>query len=205
MIVPEPAEIHQYAEQILRRPEFNAAVEKPRAPGWLQRLLEWLATHRIHPLVNVNVGTILLIAAGAALALILAFWLRGYIKSGGFQPRRREATPSQPEDAAPAAPVSARESLRMAGAALAAGDARGAIQALLRACLDHLGSRGAITLERWKTNTIYLHECSPSLPSYGVFRDLASAHNDIVYAHRSVDVQRIGALMNALARQMESA
>ena len=90
----------------------------------------------------------------------------------------------------------------MAGAALAAGDARGAIQALLRACLDHLGSLGAITLERWKTNTIYLHECSTAVSSYGVFRDLAMTHNDIVYAHRNVDAHRVGLLMDALTRHI---
>jgi hypothetical protein len=202
MTVPGPAEIHRYAQEILRRPEFNPAIEQPHAPGWLQRILEWLLTHRIHPQVNVNVGTILLIVVGAALALLLASWLRRFLASGGFAVLRRNTTTPAPQASARARPASARDSLRMAGVALAAGDARGAIQALLRACLDHLGSLGAITLERWKTNTVYLGECPSSLPSYPVFRDVATAHNDIVYAHRSIGTERIGAMMDALARQI---
>ncbi|HTP57548.1 MAG TPA: hypothetical protein VMM82_01440, partial [Spirochaetia bacterium] len=117
----------------------------------------------------------------------------------------RETMSAHQRAPAPEEPASVRDSLRAAGAALAAGDARGAIQALLRACLVHLGSRGAITLERWKTNTIYLRECSTASSWYAVFRDLAMAHNDIVYAHRSVDAHRIGVLMDALARQIETA
>jgi hypothetical protein len=155
-------------------------------------------------LANVSIGTILLIAVGAALVTFLAFRLARLIRSGAFLRGHRDKPSPGQRASPPAEPATTRDSLRMAGMALAAGDARSAIQALLRACLDHLAALGAITQERWKTNTIYLSECSTSLPSFPVFRELAMAHNDIVYAHRGIEAKRIGAMMDALARQIEA-
>ncbi len=203
MIVPEPAEIQRYTEEILRRPEFNATVQKPHTPGWLQRALEWLASHPLS-LGDWSIGKILLIGVGAALAIVLVLWLVRFLRSGALRPAHTERAPGD-RRAAELKPVTARESLGLARGALAAGDERRAIQALLRACLDHLAALGAITLERWKTNTTYLGECPSSLPSYRLFHDLAAAHNDIVYAQRSVAPERIGAMMDLLAGQIETA
>lgn len=203
MIVPEAAEIQRYSEEILRRPEFNPTMVEPHTPGWLLRALEWLATHRVLPFANVDIGKILLLVVGATLVTLLTIWLVRLIRSGAFIPRHQEKFPGQ-RASTPGKPTTPHDSLRMASSALAAGDARGAVQALLRACLDHLATMGAITLERWKTNTIYLEECPTSMPSFAIFQELAMAHNDIVYAHRSIEANRMGAMMEALARQIET-
>ncbi len=204
MTVPDPAEIQRYAEEVLRRPEFHATVEQQRVPGWVVRLLAWLAAHPIPSLGNMSLGAILLIVVGAALVTLVVLRLVRLIRSGAFHRTRAGQPMSEHRASAPAEPATARDSLRLAGLALAAGDARAAIQALLRACLDHLAGLGAIVLERWKTNVIYLRECPPSLPCFAVFRDLASAHNDIVYAHRVLEAGRIGTMMEALERQIEA-
>ena len=203
MTVPDPAEIQRYAEGVLRRPEFHTALQQQRGPGWLAPVLEWLAMHRLPGLGSMSPGTLLLIVVAAALVAFLIPPLVRLFRSGAFH-RTHTAHPGSTHRATvPAEHATARDSLRMARAALAAGDARVAIQALLRACLDHLADLGVIALERWKTNLVYLRECPPSLPCFAVFQDLASAHNDIVYAHRVTEATRIGAMMDALQEQIE--
>ena len=147
--------------------------------------------------------TLLVIVAAAALVAVLSPRLVRLLRSAFHRAQTGHSASSTRGVTVPAEPPTARESLRVARRALAAGDARGAIQALLRACLDHLAGLGVIVLERWKTNLVYLRECPPSLPCFTVFRDLASAHNDIVYAHRVTEATRIGAMMDALRIQIE--
>ena len=202
MIVPEAAEVGRYAAQVLARAEFAVGTAPaPSRPGAVGRALEWLAAHPLGMLGNMDLGTVLLIGVGAVAAVFLARWVVRWARSGGFRlgtPRPAAARPASD----PARRATAADSLRAARAALAAADARAAIQALLRACLDHLAALGAIRLERWKTNTAYLRECPSSSPSYDLFKDLARAHSEIIYAHRSVDAARIDAMLEALAGRM---
>lgn len=205
MRVPGGAEVQHYVQEVLQRPEFNAAPPRQTNPGWILRALEWLASHRLPAIGNISIGTLILLAAAAALVLFLSLRLARFVRAGGF--RRflaRDAGSGQKRTVSPDGPVSPGESLRLAGMALASGDSRGAIQELLRACLAHLAGLGAIVLEKWKTNVTYTRECPPRLAAFGVLRDVTQAHSDIVYAHRSLDDARIRSLMTDLQRQIET-
>jgi hypothetical protein len=205
MTVPSAAEVQGYVQEVLRRPEFNAAPAPRNNQGWILRILQWLATHRLPAIGNISIGTLILLAAAAALLVFLSLRLARFIRAGGFMrsPARDTGSP-QKRAASAGGLVSPGESLRLADKALASGDARGAIQELLRGCLFYLAGLGAIVLERWKTNFAYTRECPPQVPAFGVFRDLAQAHNDIVYAHRTLDNARIRSLMIDLQRQIEA-
>ena len=204
MTIPGGSEVQQYVQEILSRPEFNAAPPRQGNPGWLLKVLDWLASHTLPSIGNISIGTLILLAAAAALLSYLVVRLVRFARAGGFKRSPTRAAPAAGRAAASPVAVSAAESIRRAGAALAAGDTRGAIQELLRACMAHLAGMGAIALEKWKTNIAYTRECPPQLPAFGVFRDLAQAHNDIVYAHRTADSARIRSLMDDLERQVEA-
>jgi hypothetical protein len=204
MTIPGTSEVQQYVQEVLSRPEFNAAPPRQSGPGWILGILEWLASHRLPAIGNISIGTLILLAAAAALLAYLVVRLVRFVRGGGLNRSPARAAPGTKRAAASDVSVSAGESIRQAGAALAAGDARGAIQELLRACLAHLAGTGAIVLEKWKTNIAYTRECPPELPAFGVFRDLAQVHNDIVYAHRTPENERIRSLMADLLRQVEA-
>jgi len=205
MTIPEPAEIQRFAEEVLRRPEFHAAtVQQPDRLSWLARLVAWIAALRLPVFHGLGVVELFAIGVAAAVVVVLAVYLVRLLRSGRLRLTPRAKPPAKA--AAPGGEPAAtpREALTAADTALAAGDARAAVQALLHACLLFLAGLGAIVLARWKTTTAYLAECPPATGPLPLFRDLAAAHNDIVYAHRAVEPDRIAALRDELGRRVGS-
>jgi hypothetical protein len=194
----DPLEIQRYTEEVLRRPEFQGqAARGPSVPLWLLPVIGWLSTP-VPFLGGLSVGAVILLGVGAAAVAVLVVPVVRRLRAGHpWRVRGKEA--SNDRRGAPGRmTVTEREEVRAAEAALAAGDGRTAVQALLRACLLMLAARGAVALERWKTSTAYVAECPPTLPPFPVLRDLAATHNDIVYAHRDVALPRIAVLKSAL-------
>jgi hypothetical protein len=203
MTIPDPSEIQRYTEEVLRRPEFHAAAaRRPDAFPWLARFIAWLATRRLPIFGGIGIGELFAIGIGIAVLATLVVHLARLVRSGTLRGAPRTRTASETPAAVPAMAATPREAVRSADEALAAGDARGAVQALLHACLLFLAGLGAIALERWKTAAAYVKECPPSLAPFALFRDLAAAHNDIVYAHRVVAPQRLAAMRDALERHL---
>jgi hypothetical protein len=198
----DPLAIQRYTEEILRRPEFHErTTQGPSAPRWLLPLIAWLSTP-VPFLGGLSVGALILLCMGAAALTVIAVPVV----------RRLRASPAGKSPAAAAgtraprgrATATQAEELRAAEAAMASGNARAAVQALLRACLLMLAAQGAVALEKWKTSTAYVAECPPTLPPFPVLRDLAAAHNDIVYAHRDVALPRIALLKASLEGHLGS-
>jgi hypothetical protein len=205
MTIPDPAEVQRYAEEVLRRPEFHAATaQQPDRLPWLARLLAALAALRMPVFHGLGVVELFAIGVAAAVVAVLAVHLVRLVRSGRLRLAPRAMPPA--EAAAPGVEAAATPLAALAAAdgALAAGDARAAVQALLHACLLFLAGLGAIVLARWKTTTAYLAECPPAIGPLPLFRDLAAAHNDIVYAHRAVAPDRIAALRDELGRRVGS-
>ncbi len=207
LAVPTLAQVQRITAEVLRRPEFaDLAAGGPRRPGWLERLLAWLASRG--PLsLELPVGVLALEILRYALLGTLVFFLVRWIirQSGGWRPGERAVR------AAGLGPAESMlrgereeelgESLRRAERALAAGDSREAISILCRAALRLLAGQGFLQLKRWKTNLTYLRECPQEAPARSLLGELTSAYSTIVYAHAPYERERIGRLLAELRAQ----
>ncbi len=186
MRLPSAQEIQRVTGEILRRPEFRPPEEPTgQAPGWLDRLADWLAA--LHLPVSAELAGLilkgLLVALIAAAAFYLARWLAREWKARPDAPRgtgRLSSAGLRREDAA----EDPADLLRQAEQALEAGDARAAVRLLYAALLWRLNRSGLIRSERWKTNQSYLAECPRQAEPYALLQRLTAAYDDIVYAHR---------------------
>lgn len=200
---PTAPEIQKVTEEILRRPEFHAAAAaRPASPGWLDRLFSWLSVHKIFgsiPLDTFITWALLALAAAALIYYLLRLLLAEPRNLRGA--RAAEVSSIAPKEPLPADPASL---LADAEHALAAGDTRAAVQALYRAAVAALVAKGLLVIERWKTNLAYLRECPRTFERYEEFRELSSAYDEIVYAHKPPDQGKMAGLLVEARRLCES-
>jgi hypothetical protein len=81
------------------------------------------------------------------------------------------------------------------GAALRQGDGYRAIWILHRLFVGMLAQQGVLRHATWKTNADYVRECPRSHAAYATLVDVTHAYEQVVYAHRSLPLPTLSALL----------
>lgn len=206
-IVPSPQEIQHVTREVLSRPEFQTSSAWETwlntAADWLddvwQALALWSQTHPTWRWVLFTLLSVLLVLLLVHLVRLLRADLapdrqrgRRFAALGGGE--KTTEGPSPPW----------QQALLEVRQALHQGDGYRAIWLLHRYFLAVLDDREVLTFRSWKTNADYLQECPRTSPSYRLLSDMTAAYEHIVYAHRSVPLHAIAALLARVENEQNS-
>jgi hypothetical protein len=207
-IVPSPQDIQHVTREVLNRPEFQThsgwETWLNTAADWLddawQALALWSQTHPTWRWLLLALLSILLIL----LLVHLVRLLRADFAPGRQRGRRRFAAVGGGENSVEGPSPPWQQMLREARQAVHQGDRYRAIWLLHRYFLAVLDDRAVLAFSSWKTNADYLQECPRTHPSYRLLSDMTAVYEQIVYAHRSVPLHAIAALLAQVEDEQNS-
>ena len=197
-----PDEVRRATHEVLNRPEFSPAGGLSPLEWffkWLAGLFEnlgrWAADN---PGACWVLIVILAVVLAALIAHIIYTFYRVFSRSGGDKDSGRET--ASPFDVLEGAARDYQTGIRLAIEALRKGDLRRAVWIGHRVLLGLLDEQGAVAFAAWKTNTVYLGECSRSADRYALLQSLSDEYDQVVYGHRPGDAGRIGRRLAEVAR-----
>jgi hypothetical protein len=206
-IVPSPQEIQHVTREVLSRPEFQTSsgweTWLNTAADWLddawQALALWSQTHPTWRWVLFTLLSVLLVLLLVHLVRLLRADLALDRQRG-----RRFASLGRGENTMEGPSPPWQQMLLEVRQAIHQGDSYRAIWLLHRYFLAVLDDRKVLTFSSWKTNADYLQECPRTSPSYRLLSDMTAAYEHIVYAHRSVPLHAIAALLAQVEDEQNS-
>jgi hypothetical protein len=190
---PGEEAIRRTLEEVLRRPEFQAADNAPwfvrmyeLVRDWMRGLQGWSGDHPAQAWLLIAVLSIALVALlthliFGALADVLP-WNR---------PAPRPATGAGPWVVLAGTAATWEEALRHARTALGAGDMRLAVWIAHRVLLGLCDEVGALRFAPSKTNTDYLRECSTDHPWRSTLEGLTAVYDRVVYGQTPAHAPQI--------------
>lgn len=196
---PPAADAEARLRAILAAPPFTRP-ELPRAPGWLDRLFEWLLERIASVLSPVgraaaeNGGGLSWAIAALGLLIVAAvttIWLRGL--------RRAIAPPAHMRDD-PEAGLGPGEAARQAGDLARAGDYRRAARLLYLSALLWLDESGRLRYERDLTNREHLDRLEGSPALREALRPVVETFDRVWYGEAPLDADGFAAYQ----RQVEA-
>jgi hypothetical protein len=207
-IVPLPQEIQHVTREVLSRPEFQTSsgweTWLNTAADWLddtsQALALWAQTHPTWRWVLFTMLSVVLVLFLVHLVRLL----RADFAPERQRRRRRFAALGGSENIAEGPSLPWQQMLLEVRQALHQGDGYRAIWLLHRYFLAVLDDREVLTFRSWKTNADYLQECPRTSPSYRLLSDMTAAYEHVVYAHRSVPLHAIAALLARVEDEQNS-
>ena len=198
-----PDQIRQITHNVLARPEFQ-----PAQPDWnqivLRHIFDWFRAITKWSAENPSMAKGLIV-----LLTILLLILLGHVaytavrefgslrKSGGYAPRRSAGALEGIAD-------DWEEALRVARAALTAGNIYKALWVIHRTLLSVLDGRGDIKFVRWKTNKDYLLECRDATAGRELLVETTRAYERVIYGHwefEPLEVEKVLVQVETLAAQ----
>jgi hypothetical protein len=207
-IVPSSQEIQHVTREVLSRPEFQTSSGWETwintAADWLDDALQvlalWSQTHPIWRWVLFALLSVLLVLVLVHLVRLL----RADLAPERQRERRRFAALGGGENTMEEPSPPWQQTLLEVRQALHQDDGYRAIWLLHRYFLAVLDDREVLTFSSWKTNADYLQECPRTSPSYRLLSEMTAAYEHIVYAHRSVPLHAIAALLARVEDEQNS-
>jgi hypothetical protein len=198
----KPDEVRRATDEVLNRPEFSPANGSSPLEWIFERIGEWLAKLGLWAANNPGPAwvliVILLIVLAALVVHIIYTFYRAFSRSGGDAGAGRKA--ALPFEVLGGAARDYRTGIRLALDALRAGDLRRAVWIGHRVLLGLLDEQGAVAFGPGKTNTTYLTECGPTTERYPLLRSLSDEYDQVIYAHRPGDTDRIAQRLAEVSR-----
>ncbi len=188
---------------MLRRPEFSEPARNPIDDflRWLAEklggLFQWSSDHPVAG--KALIALLVVVLAGLVAYIVYTFYqviapsLRGG-RGGGPGDRKTpwEVLEGQAHDW-PEALVKARRMLDT-------GNLRQAVWIGHRVLLGLLDETEVVQFAGWKTNTDYLGECPRTQPEFATLNEFTNVYDRAIYAHRSVESNRIARLLDEVDR-----
>lgn len=192
--LPADERIEELTRSTLSRPEFQQETRESLWESSMATLGAWLSELFSGSLLGVALACLLL----GVVALAIGVALLSLFQEGSLPPLSGLRSRTRAWRGLEGAAESWEEAMLKAREALAAGRVYNSLWIAHRAFLSLLDQRGVVDFAKWKTNLDYLREVPRDDPAFPLFRAVSHAYDNVVYAHRSLEIDRLADLLDQI-------